>query len=356
MAPLDRKRQAAAPADNQPPAKRSHSSLNFDTSMNLIRRTATGVVIPLAQAINYNTEEDDFVEAHETQDDLADGVADGAESMGGDDGDATSSSSRDVEEDDDDLFKSTFGKAASQPSLHEDYDDDDDSDDSRGVSTKSSAKAKGKLPVTDYDFVKAEHTDTCKRSPAASTPPPGSHKVKAEASKSPSSFANYDNTTRHSTATPAPPPVKKEINPDKDMSWPLRTHKRFHDKAVQLIPRLELAAHRYWIGVLHVDRKPQNAREEKHFTWMKGNCLITVETIWHECRAKMMDDEFVLLLGGVERVDLTDRCEELDYFNDKKIIFQAVKETDPAAKGREISEGIIPPLPQDPTKVIEILD
>ncbi|KAK4539239.1 hypothetical protein LTR36_000867 [Oleoguttula mirabilis] len=361
MAPFDRKRQVTTPANDQPSAKRSHSTLDFDNSMNPVRRTVTGVLIPLEQGIAFPTEEDEFVDAHEAQDDLADGGADGAESMGEGDDEAVrlgghskqSLDDGDAEEDDDDLFKSTFGIDASQANRREVEEDEYDSDDSTGTGTKLSAKVRGKQPATEYDIVQADHTGTCNGRPGESTPALSSQGVKVDTSKSPSSFANYDKNTSRSTATPAPPPVQKDINPDKDLSWPLRTHKKFHDRAVQLIPRLELPAHRYWIGVLNVDKKPQYAKEEKHFTWMKGNRVITVETIWNTYQMTTMTDGFVLLLGGVERVDFKDKCAELDYFNDRKIIFQAVLEDDPAAKGREVSEGCIPPA-SDPTKVIEI--
>lgn len=369
MAPISHKRHAITPADYQPSPKRSQSSPNFDTSMNLIRRTATGVAIPLQQAISYPIEDDDFVDAHEAQDDLADGGADGTESAeeGEEHGKTLSRrkneqlDNADDEDDDDDdesdgdLFHKTFGKPAHQTSRDEDEEDDCDSDDTHGSETKRSAKGKGKQRTAHYTIVKAEHTDGCSGSPGALTPPRAQRDVKTEISKSPSSYAKDDGNKRRPTA-PAPPNGPKEINPEKDMTWPLRTHKRLHDKAVQLIPRLELAPQRYWIGVLNIDKKPQHAKEEKHFTWMKGNRVITVETIWHSYQTARMTDGFVLLLGGVDRVDFKTKCEELDYFNDKKIIFQAVYETDPIAKGRELSEGCIPPPPPDPTNVIEILD
>jgi hypothetical protein len=52
-------------------------------------------------------------------------------------------------------------------------------------------------------------------------------------------------------------------------------------------------------------------------------------------------EDFVILLG-YERVEFTDCVEELDWFGEKKVIFRAVMETHPDAKGRELSEGIIP--------------
>lgn len=52
-------------------------------------------------------------------------------------------------------------------------------------------------------------------------------------------------------------------------------------------------------------------------------------------------DDFVILLGH-ERVDFQDCVEELDVFGEKKVIFRAVLKTHPDARGREVSEAIIP--------------
>ena len=46
------------------------------------------------------------------------------------------------------------------------------------------------------------------------------------------------------------------------------------------------------------------------------------------------------MLLGHEKVDFKDIMEQLDYFSDKKVIFRAVPNEHPDAKGRELTAGI----------------
>ena len=108
-------------------------------------------------------------------------------------------------------------------------------------------------------FVATEHTKGCTSPPGPSTPPP------EKSQKSRSSSAQLTG--------PRPP------NAQKDLSWNLRRLKKFYFRAKELIPRLPLAEHRYWIGVLNVGKNPDNFKCEKDFIWMKGNRKTTVETV-----------------------------------------------------------------------------
>ena len=74
---------------------------------------------------------------------------------------------------------------------------------------------------------------------------------------------------------------------------------------------------------------------------MKGNRLTTVETVWHMYQQTTATEQFTLLLGH-EKLELEDKVEELDYFNDKKIMFRAVGQNDPDAKGRKLCEFVVP--------------
>jgi hypothetical protein len=105
-------------------------------------------------------------------------------------------------------------------------------------------------------FISIEHAKGCTSTPGPSTPPP---------EKSRSSSAQL--------AGPRPP------NPQKDLSWNLRRLKGFYLRTKELIPRLPLAEHRYWIGVLNVGKNPDNFKCEKDFIWMKGNRKTTVQTV-----------------------------------------------------------------------------
>lgn len=134
-----------------------------------------------------------------------------------------------------DLFSTAF---VDQPDAPEDSDEDEPP-----------------API-ESTFIATEHTKGCTSSRGPSTPPP---------EKSRSSSAQL--------AGPRPP------NPHRDLSWNLRRLNRFYLRAKELIPRLPLAEHRYWIGVLSVKNKPDNFKDEKDFLWLKGNRMTTVETV-----------------------------------------------------------------------------
>lgn len=202
---------------------------------------------------------------------------------------------------DPDLFASAFGNNA-------DSEEDDE------VVEVSSIKATPteKTAARNLDFDRSEHTKGCKETTRGPATPPDLPQFSG----------------------PAP------IDPKLDRTKSLKVQERFHKRAKQLIPRLPLAEHRYWIGVLHMDVKAKSASQEKHFLWMKGNKFTTVGTVWHMYQQSAAADGFVLLLG-LERVDFKDQAQELDHFNDKKIMFRAVSEKSPEAKGRQVTEGLI---------------
>ncbi|KAK4902943.1 hypothetical protein LTR49_026992 [Elasticomyces elasticus] len=131
-----------------------------------------------------------------------------------------------------------------------------------------------------------------------------------------------------------------------DVRRSLTQQQKFHDKAKLFTPRLPLDAHRYWICVLHEGRKVSTITSEKHFTWMKGNRLTTIATIWHTHATATLSNNFVLLLGH-ELVDFKDVCEELDDFVDKFVCLRAVGKDTGQAKGKELGDGC-------PLEVIEI--
>lgn len=135
---------------------------------------------------------------------------------------------------------------------------------------------------------------------------------------------------------PVPP------NPDKDLCKNLIEFEKFKNRAVDLIPCLPLAEKRYWIGVLHENVRTKTVKNETDFLWMKGNRLTTVSTVWYTYSTTTASEGFVLLLGH-QRPGFNDRMEELDYFNEKKIIFRAMNEKSAFAKGKEMCEGVIPP-------------
>jgi hypothetical protein len=119
--------------------------------------------------------------------------------------------------------------------------------------------------------------------------------------------------------------------------------KRWHDKVAHLHPRVPLASHRYWIGVLNPGQNPRTASKEEHFTWMKGNRLTTVETVSKIYAATTMLEGGVFIMGG-ERPKIEDRMEELDLFNDKVVLFSVTQEGTPASVGRLLTRGLVPEI------------
>ena len=115
---------------------------------------------------------------------------------------------------------------------------------------------------------------------------------------------------------------------------------------------MPLAPHRYWIGVLNIDANATTFHQEKHFTWMKGNRVTTIETIWNTYATMAATEDFVLLLGGVEKVQEKDCMEELDYFNDKRIMLRAVKKGTPEAKGKLLGGDLVPRV----VKNVEVME
>lgn len=117
----------------------------------------------------------------------------------------------DIDEVEEDLFESTFGQKPTE-----------DSDDENAG-----------------DFVATEHTKGC--SPSHRPPTP-------------------EESTR---ATGTRPQGPRPINVHRDRSWQLRRLSRFYLRAKELIPRLPLASHRYWIGVLVTEKSVENFKAEK---------------------------------------------------------------------------------------------
>ncbi|KAI7303349.1 hypothetical protein KC315_g15731 [Hortaea werneckii] len=335
--PPDRKRQINSSQSNHTPSKRKCSTLDFDASMKPIRRTASGVVIPLEQGITLEDDMDEFEDALEQQVDLADN----SEGDGMGDGIPEGSASGmngiyqyHVEEDVDDLFTTTFGAGDNGHASEDDGDDD-------GVDNAKDQLKTDRLKNTAKD----DHEDGCNHNRGVSTPPQSPSTKGKKASVSASNTRQETNNKHSQSATKplsSPPIIEKEPRPDKDEWRPRKLHRKLHERAKACKPQLKLAEHRYLIAVASPERDASRCKDEKHFVWMKGNRMTTVETVWHEYRTAALIETFVLLLGNVEKVDFADQVQNLDYFNDKLILFRAVDPRDPEAKGRRIDEGIVP--------------
>lgn len=220
--------------------------------------------------------------------------------------------------DEDDLFESTFG-TKKQDSDDSDNDSDNDSD---IIMTGSKKLTKWKT-----DFNPSEHTNGCDPIHRPSTP---------------SDDGNDNNNNNNKKAPPKPtaPAGPKPPNPHRDRSPNLRRLMTFHTKSLHLIPRLPLAPHRYWIGVLRPDKSMQNAKAEKDFLWMKGNRYTTVRTVWEMYSQSTAEFEFELLLG-TERLGREVVMGELDMFGGRRVFLRAVKKENPESEGRLLTEGLV---------------
>lgn len=192
-----------------------------------------------------------------------------------------------------------------------------------------------------------------------------SGKKDQQTSQTPSNHAPGCTGIRSASTPPATPPSSQPkdkepttltlnqkvwLGPDdlRDISKAFLREKRWHEKVSLLHPNSALAAHRYWIGVLNPKCNARNACKEEHFTWLKGNRLTTVETVRKVWMATTMLEGVVLLVGG-ERPEDEERMEELDFFNDKIVLFKLVQEGEQGCQGRMVTEGLV-------TKEIEVID
>ena len=189
-----------------------------------------------------------------------------------------------------------------------------------------------------------QHTSGCDGTRGASTPPAT---PPPEATQSSEIEAKSEDKSEPKSEPKSG--GKVWLGPDdlRDVAKAVSREQRWHDKIKLLRPRVHLASHRYWIGVLNPGHNPRNACKEEHFTWMKGNRLTTVETVSKVYAATTML-EGMFMMGG-ERPEIQDRMEELDLFNDKVVLFKVADEGTPASVGRLITEGLV-------TKEVEVIE
>ena len=129
----------------------------------------------------------------------------------------------DIDEVEEDLFESTFGQEPTEDSGDED----------------------------NGDFVATEHNQACSPSHRPATP--------------------EESTRATGTQLQGPRP----INLHRDRSWQLRRLSRFYLRAKELIPRLPLASHRYWIGVLVTEKSVENFKAEKGMISLRIEISVT---------------------------------------------------------------------------------
>ena len=337
MAPSNLKRKYDTPPEEQYSSKRAVGNSHAPHTSSSLRQNVLPPTIDAKETIAITTETDDeggdeFVDAPEDQDGekaAADGLGEGgdAEAIGEeeisdddeskavakheadaeDNGNAAGGEEQPEEEEEgavDDLFAQTFGKPTNNASI--DYNDPGESD------AEDEAGEKEFDRTAFLTGLQTGGTSTAKPTTTTSKP------------KKPSPL--------QLGRIPALIPRHLALN--------LRKQHSFHQTALHYLPRLSLAEHRYCIGVLKLDVPPRGQQSEKNFTWMKGNRLTTVETIRNAYMVGAAEEDVVLLVG-FEAPGVKVRCEELDYFHDRRVIFRAVREGHRDAEGRGLAGELV---------------
>jgi hypothetical protein len=99
----------------------------------------------------------------------------------------------------------------------------------------------------------------------------------------------------------------------------------FHLKAKSVKPAQELPQKRYWVGVLLLDKTPEEPLQETDFVWMKGHARVLVSTIHEQfLQRTKTTSEFELRSKHVVPSSST-VIRDLNHYDDNIIIFQPVK-------------------------------
>lgn len=149
------------------------------------------------------------------------------------------------------------------------------------------------------------------------------------------------------------PPKRKVTPPNikRSLAQDLVVHERLHVKVQQMIPSLSDSlffdwSRRYWIAVLIGGKtSAKTTLSAKDFVWMKGNRFSTVATILESYAvATMTDPDSLVLLLGNESLVRKDQVQEMDYFNDRLVVFRAIKISgnELEAKGRSLIRDAVP--------------
>ncbi|KAF2722285.1 hypothetical protein K431DRAFT_46054 [Polychaeton citri CBS 116435] len=149
---------------------------------------------------------------------------------------------------------------------------------------------------------------------------------------------------------PSPPPIPRI---PRDCSTQLKQYDKFCRKAIKCVPQLSLASHRYWIGVLNLGvRVSKSDFHQKDFTWMMGNRLTCIETVWHSYSTQSGSVDFVLHCAGMKLDSDKDKkieMRQLDYFNNRKVYLRAVDKDALDVEGKKL-------VPDEEPELIEIDD
>lgn len=108
----------------------------------------------------------------------------------------------------------------------------------------------------------------------------------------------------------------------------------FHDIVLALRPKNQKTkSTTYWVAILKSVVQPASSvYREEDFLWIKCHGSISVKTVYEQYIAKHPEDGDIKLKLGSKVPGDTTSMRDLDEFNDRLIVFEAFKDSDPSAR------------------------
>lgn len=108
----------------------------------------------------------------------------------------------------------------------------------------------------------------------------------------------------------------------------------FHDIVFALRPKNQKTkSTTYWVAILKSVVQPANSvYREEDFLWIKCHGSISVKTIYEQYIAKHPENGDIKLKLGIKVPSGTTLMRDLDEFNDRLIVFETFKDSDPSAQ------------------------
>ena len=108
----------------------------------------------------------------------------------------------------------------------------------------------------------------------------------------------------------------------------------FHDIVFALRPKNQKTkSTTYWVAILKSVVQPASSvYREEDFLWIKCHGSISVKTIYEQYITKHPEDGDIKLKLGIKVPSGTTPIRDLDEFNDRLIVFEAFKDSDPSAR------------------------
>lgn len=108
----------------------------------------------------------------------------------------------------------------------------------------------------------------------------------------------------------------------------------FHDIVFALRPKNQKTkSTTYWVAILKSVVQPESSvYREEDFLWIKCHGSISIKTIYEQYITKHPEDGDIKLKLGIKLPSGTTSIRDLDEFNDRLIVLEAFKDSDPSAR------------------------